>query len=47
MRSFDFIKHMRDTPEASSKQFVVAVPLFSWRNGIGMKTSTVKAHIEK
>lgn len=41
------IKEMRSTAEGMAMEYYVAVPLCSWRNGIGVKTAVVKESLEK
>jgi hypothetical protein len=45
LRALTFAKEMKKSDE--NMEIYLAVPLFSWRNGIGMKTSTVKAYLDK
>lgn len=45
MQGLRFIKEMRSIPEGQSIEYYIAVPLFSWRNGIGVKTSAIRDYL--
>lgn len=47
MNALEFVREIRGIEEGPKMEYYVGVGLGSWRNGVGVKTASVKDSLEK